>query len=345
MTALGLEPFEGDALATSSRTRPASTSTASPPRRPCRSTRRCRRSTASASCSPTSPTRSRPTGRARSTTSTPSSSTTCASPCAEPASVLATAKHVLPADVVTRAGARSRWLGDLTEPAARPRRVRPRVGPLRPTRSATARPPRSSRCAPARGTTGRRHATLGRTASPDAERRVSHLRAGSPTLAEPSTRGGGHADRPLGRSSRKRIAARPAPPPRARRAITPTSPAEQVHDLRKDAKKLRYLLECFGGLLPDRRAQGVREAPQGAAGQPRRAPGRRGPRGADPRVADELRRSATGRDRTSPSGQLVERLEQPQHRRPGRVRRALRRVRQPTDPRGPARRARRDPRR
>jgi CHAD domain-containing protein len=34
------------------------------------------------------------------------------------------------------------------------------------------------------------------------------------------------------------------------RAITPTSPPEDLHDLRKDAKKLRYLLECFGSLLP-----------------------------------------------------------------------------------------------
>ena len=33
--------------------------------------------------------------------------------------------------------------------------------------------------------------------------------------------------------------------------IGPETPAEQVHDLRKDAKKLRYLFECFGGLLAD----------------------------------------------------------------------------------------------
>ena len=32
------------------------------------------------------------------------------------------------------------------------------------------------------------------------------------------------------------------------RTITPSTPAETVHDLRKDAKKLRYLIECFGGL-------------------------------------------------------------------------------------------------
>ena len=34
------------------------------------------------------------------------------------------------------------------------------------------------------------------------------------------------------------------------RPITPASPAEELHELRKDAKRLRYLLECFGGLLP-----------------------------------------------------------------------------------------------
>lgn len=34
------------------------------------------------------------------------------------------------------------------------------------------------------------------------------------------------------------------------RSIGPTTPAEELHELRKDAKRLRYLLECFGGLLP-----------------------------------------------------------------------------------------------
>jgi CHAD domain-containing protein len=36
----------------------------------------------------------------------------------------------------------------------------------------------------------------------------------------------------------------------AGRAITVDSPAEDLHDLRKDAKVLRYLLECFGSLYP-----------------------------------------------------------------------------------------------
>jgi CHAD domain-containing protein len=36
----------------------------------------------------------------------------------------------------------------------------------------------------------------------------------------------------------------------AGRAISADSPPEALHDLRKDAKQLRYLLECFGSLLP-----------------------------------------------------------------------------------------------
>jgi CHAD domain-containing protein len=35
------------------------------------------------------------------------------------------------------------------------------------------------------------------------------------------------------------------------RAIDDASPPEALHELRKDAKKLRYLLECFAGLYPD----------------------------------------------------------------------------------------------
>jgi CHAD domain-containing protein len=33
------------------------------------------------------------------------------------------------------------------------------------------------------------------------------------------------------------------------RSITAATPPERLHDLRKDTKKLRYLLECFGGLF------------------------------------------------------------------------------------------------
>jgi CHAD domain-containing protein len=40
------------------------------------------------------------------------------------------------------------------------------------------------------------------------------------------------------------------------RTITPATPAEIVHELRKDAKKLRYLIECFSGLY-DKSARGA----------------------------------------------------------------------------------------
>jgi CHAD domain-containing protein len=44
------------------------------------------------------------------------------------------------------------------------------------------------------------------------------------------------------------------------RRITPASPPTELHDLRKDAKKLRYALECFGSLFdPDEIALGVKE--------------------------------------------------------------------------------------
>jgi CHAD domain-containing protein len=39
------------------------------------------------------------------------------------------------------------------------------------------------------------------------------------------------------------------------RKITRDSPPERLHQLRKDTKKLRYLLECFGGLLHPKRAK------------------------------------------------------------------------------------------
>jgi CHAD domain-containing protein len=59
------------------------------------------------------------------------------------------------------------------------------------------------------------------------------------------------AERPLGKVVTKRIARAHENLVTRGRLIRPDSPAEQIHDLRKDAKRLRYLLECFGGLLDD----------------------------------------------------------------------------------------------
>lgn len=62
------------------------------------------------------------------------------------------------------------------------------------------------------------------------------------------------AKRPLGRIAADRLDVVHHELVRCGRAITAESPAEDLHQLRKDAKKLRYLLECFGG-LPGRASQ------------------------------------------------------------------------------------------
>ena len=60
------------------------------------------------------------------------------------------------------------------------------------------------------------------------------------------------ARRPLGRLVAKRIARAHGVVLKGGRSIGAETPGAQIHDLRKDAKKLRYLLECFGSLLPKR---------------------------------------------------------------------------------------------
>ncbi len=60
------------------------------------------------------------------------------------------------------------------------------------------------------------------------------------------------ADRPLGRHVAARIRRAHRVVIEHGRMIGPDTPAEHLHDLRKDAKRLRYLLECFGSLLPPR---------------------------------------------------------------------------------------------
>ena len=58
------------------------------------------------------------------------------------------------------------------------------------------------------------------------------------------------AHRPLGPLVARRVARAHGILLERGRVISRDTPAEQVHDLRKDAKRLRYLLECFGSLLP-----------------------------------------------------------------------------------------------
>jgi CHAD domain-containing protein len=61
---------------------------------------------------------------------------------------------------------------------------------------------------------------------------------------------GPHAKRPLAQVVVRRIDKAEQRLLDHGRAINPDTPAEHVHEVRKDAKRLRYLLECFGSLLP-----------------------------------------------------------------------------------------------
>ena len=63
---------------------------------------------------------------------------------------------------------------------------------------------------------------------------------------------------------------------RRAKAISPASPSEEIHDLRKACKELRYLLEMFRPLCDPATFKAVHGRLQGSAGRARRVPGRRG---------------------------------------------------------------------
>jgi CHAD domain-containing protein len=71
---------------------------------------------------------------------------------------------------------------------------------------------------------------------------------------------GRDAGKPLARVVERRILAAQRQVLDRGRAITPDSPGTDLHELRKDAKLLRYLIECFGGVYaPRSRKAFVRE--------------------------------------------------------------------------------------
>lgn len=167
-------------------------------------------------------------------------------------SVLSEGKQVLPPAVIERSGRRLAWFGALTGPA-RDLDVyligwsdytagldAPVVAALAPVRAVLAQRCRSA------------HSDLAQfMRSAEA---AEHMTAWRAWLDQPDARldPGAAADHPLGeligahiRKSHTRLVERG-------RRINTSSPAEQVHDLRKDAKKLRYLLECFASLLAEK---------------------------------------------------------------------------------------------
>ncbi len=224
--------------------------------------------------------------------------------------VLGEAKDVLPAEV--RAGAREglAWIASLTGP---PRDLdvyllewNQYVDPLGPEPAAALAPVRAvleRRCDDA-------HAEL--EGALQSTRAADLMESWTSWLAAPLDDAylTGRAMRPLGKLVAKRIARAHAVVIERGRLIDPLTPAEHVHDLRKDAKKLRYLLECFGTLFPgtprERFVKRLRVL-QDNLGEYQDAEVHvamlRG-------IAHELHDSGSSTDTTIAIGQLTERLDQ-----------------------------------
>ncbi|MCD9624173.1 CHAD domain-containing protein [Rhabdothermincola salaria] len=83
----------------------------------------------------------------------------------------------------------------------------------------------------------------------DSERAAALVASWDRFLTEPWTDAGTDASRPAPEVAAERLAKAWKRVVRDGRRIGDDSPAELLHDLRKDAKRLRYLLECFGSLL------------------------------------------------------------------------------------------------
>ena len=164
-------------------------------------------------------------------------------------SVLGAAKDVVPEDVRTAGGDGFKWLGDATTP---PRDLDVEViewpdvvadfdaevvAALEATRQHL--------------TDDRAEAHRQLTGVLASDRAQTLLASWSAWLDGPDPEGGypeRSAAEPIGALMAKRIRRAHRRLVHAGRAITPDTPAAEVHELRKDAKKLRYLLECFGGL-------------------------------------------------------------------------------------------------
>jgi CHAD domain-containing protein len=118
------------------------------------------------------------------------------------------------------------------------------------------------------------------------------------------------AGRPLGKLVGKRIAHAHGVLLERGRMIDRDTPSVQVHDLRKDAKKLRYLLECFGSLLPKKARQRYvkrLKALQDNLGEHQDAEVQISMLRA---IARELHAAGTSPDTMVAIGQLVERFDQ-----------------------------------
>lgn len=164
-------------------------------------------------------------------------------------SILSHAKGVLPSEGRRHFGAELKWLGAATSP------LRDAdvyliewpgyVAPLDAESSAALEP----LLAHIRARRAAEHVTLvDELHSPRYERLITEWAAWLEESEAPAK-----GRRPLGTVVAARILDAQDQVLARGRPITPATRAEELHELRKDAKRLRYLLECFGGLLPPSR--------------------------------------------------------------------------------------------
>lgn len=163
-------------------------------------------------------------------------------------SVLSHAKRVLPADDVARARTELAWLGSITSPPRDLDVYQLEWGDY------------IRHLSPAAGDDleairvhldqQRRHAHRDLAAELGRDHTDDVLRWWRDVLTAPPTGPAVDAETPAGKVVRRQIRRAHRRLVEQGRAIDDASPAEEVHELRKDAKRLRYLLECFGGLYP-----------------------------------------------------------------------------------------------
>jgi CHAD domain-containing protein len=172
-------------------------------------------------------------------------------------SVLKEGRHVLPEDLRGHWRAEFKWLGDVTTP------TRDADVHLLDLPGLVAEVPveRAPDLEPLRALMVARQAESHRQLVLDLDSaRYAQLTTGWRRFLDTRWSGAGpHATEPAGVVTAARLAKAWRTVERDGRAIDDTSPPEALHDLRKDAKRLRYLLECFGSTLePDDVATVVR---------------------------------------------------------------------------------------
>jgi CHAD domain-containing protein len=165
-------------------------------------------------------------------------------------SVLADAKGVLAPEVRTWAREEFRWIGQVTSP--------PRDADVflltMPDFEATLPPERRADLKPFASflEEQQRRAYTDLVAALDTDRYHELVRRWRAELdsSTPSVERARDADQPAREVAGRHIRDSYRRVVRDGRAITDSSHPEELHELRKDAKRLRYLLECFGSLYP-----------------------------------------------------------------------------------------------